>query len=465
MFYIKSDNIEELFREAAEKYHIDTAGAEAWDDVEAAVHADDMPPPPPPEQKRKRRWFVFMWFLLIPLGWFSHNIWTALSEPRQNEQKTAQTTKKNAAQNFDTSSALPLKATDNKSPAANTQSENTQPAVATTKLNNTNYEKHPFAAQYGYKPAVKQASSFMHVKQASIATNNDYNAKPGSKLPELGLLAGGTQSNTPPVGENAVELHTQTTGLQRNSGNIAKFADTTALAKTMAQDTAATAKTHDKTSNLAGDDSNTNGNQNHNIKPKSSHYFYVGLSVAPDVSFIHFQKTSVLGLGAGVLLGYHINNKLSVETGLMLDKKNYYTAGKYFDKSKLPYGNNINLKDVEGYCKMAEIPINIRYTFNTKATHSFYGIAGLSSYIMGNQFYEYGYTWMTNYYSKIYRSEKVAVYPFSVVNLGIGYEKKIGHNTNIRIEPYMKVPLAGLGAGSLKIASTGLYVTLTKKIP
>ena len=94
MFYIKSDNIEELFREAAEKYHIDTAGAEAWDDVEAAVHADDMPPPPPPEQKRKRRWFVFMWFLLIPLGWFSHNIWTALSEPRQNEQKTAQTTKK-----------------------------------------------------------------------------------------------------------------------------------------------------------------------------------------------------------------------------------------------------------------------------------------------------------------------------------------------------------------------------------
>jgi hypothetical protein len=123
------------------------------------------------------------------------------------------------------------------------------------------------------------------------------------------------------------------------------------------------------------------------------------------------------------------------------------------------------IKNLINRIKLFTIPINFRYTFNTKATNSFYGLAGLSSYIMGNQFYEYGYTWNTNYYSKIYRSDKVAVYPFSVVNLGIGYEKKIGRNTNIRIEPYMKVPLAGLGAGSLKIASTGMYVTLTKKIP
>jgi len=114
---------------------------------------------------------------------------------------------------------------------------------------------------------------------------------------------------------------------------------------------------------------------------------------------------------------------------------------------------------------MAEIPVNIRYTFSDNTTQSFYGLAGLSSYVMGKQFYEYGYTWMTNYYNKIYRSDKVAAYPFSVVNLGIGYEKKIGHNINLRVEPYMKVPLAGLGAGSLKIASAGLYMTITKKIP
>ena len=466
MFYIKNDNIEDLFREAAEKYHIDTAGAEAWEDVKAAVHSDDMPPTPPGGQKRKRKWFVFMWLLLIPLGWFAHNAWTALNEPKQEKstQLTVQKAQLLQQEAAKSTTSTRVQQTNTKN---NTQSENTQQAVATTKLQKSSTdEKQPLTSPYGYKPAAKQASSFMRVKQAGIATNNSFNTKPGNKLPGLGLLAEGTTGKTTPVAENTVEKNAKSTGVVPQSNeNDAQPVGQSAFAEKVTGDTAITAGNTIKTGGQDSIANNNSSNTKRSSKPKSNHYFYVGLSAAPDVSFIHFQKTSVLGLGAGVLFGYQINKKLSVETGLMLDKKNYYTDGKYFDKSKLPYGNNISLKDVEGYCKMAEIPVNIRYTFSDNTTQSFYGLAGLSSYIMGKQFYEYGYTWMTNYYNKIYRSDKVAAYPFSVVNLGIGYEKKIGHNTNLRVEPYMKVPLAGLGAGSLKIASAGLYMTITKKIP
>ncbi|MEJ0080513.1 MAG: hypothetical protein WDM78_06050 [Puia sp.] len=46
---------------------------------------------------------------------------------------------------------------------------------------------------------------------------------------------------------------------------------------------------------------------------------------------------------------------------------------------------------------------------------------------------------------------------FAIIQVSGGYEYSIGKNTTIRIEPYVKIPLQGVGIGSMPISSMGLY--------
>ena len=53
---------------------------------------------------------------------------------------------------------------------------------------------------------------------------------------------------------------------------------------------------------------------------------------------------------------------------------------------------------------------------------------------------------------------------FSVANFSIGYTHKIGTAGSIRIEPYLKLPLANLGTANMPIMSTGLNIGFTKPL-
>lgn len=58
-------------------------------------------------------------------------------------------------------------------------------------------------------------------------------------------------------------------------------------------------------------------------------------------------------------------------------------------------------------------------------------------------------------------SSEPANYFFSIFQLSAGYEFAVNGKTKIRIEPYVKMPLQGIGIGSLPISSTGLYLGIT----
>ena len=46
-----------------------------------------------------------------------------------------------------------------------------------------------------------------------------------------------------------------------------------------------------------------------------------------------------------------------------------------------------------------------------------------------------------------------------------GYQLQTGTKTNLRIEPYFKATLSGVGTGSLSISSTGINVGVVRRIP
>jgi Outer membrane protein beta-barrel domain len=195
---------------------------------------------------------------------------------------------------------------------------------------------------------------------------------------------------------------------------------------------------------------------------KSDRGFYVGVLIGPDLSTVHFQSVKQAGLSLGILVGYRMNTHISLESGLLWDKKYYYSTGEYFKKDQTGIPPNVSIINLDGSCGMFEIPLALRYDFPTGNKHGFFAKAGLSTYLMKKENYSYeaeysggGTSWPET--ATYYNSSRNI---FSIVTISAGYEHLIGISgkTKIRVEPYFKIPMQGIGVGSMPISSAGLYL-------
>jgi hypothetical protein len=76
--------------------------------------------------------------------------------------------------------------------------------------------------------------------------------------------------------------------------------------------------------------------------------------------------------------------------------------------------------------------------------------------------YYYGNTGNTARHDKSYSNSSTNL--FSAVSLSGGYTRPLGRIADLRIEPYLKIPLAGMGWNHLPLLSAGVHIGLTKKL-
>jgi hypothetical protein len=203
-------------------------------------------------------------------------------------------------------------------------------------------------------------------------------------------------------------------------------------------------------------------------KPKTKiKHFYAGVFGSPDLSTVKMQTVKGVGSTFGVILGYTFKNgHWAVETGAYVDRKKYYTDGDYFNTKEVPLPPNSWLTDVDGTCYMWEIPLNVRYNFNPGAKTSWFATGGFSTYLMTREKYSYGLGWAggASAYDHSLNLNNASQYPFSIINLSAGFEQRLGKIGNLRVEPFVRVPLTGLGMGKLPIMSAGVNIGITRKL-
>jgi hypothetical protein len=192
--------------------------------------------------------------------------------------------------------------------------------------------------------------------------------------------------------------------------------------------------------------------------------FYAGIVASPDISTVKLQKVNKVGYNAGIIAGYRFSRHVAVETGVLLERKNYYSEGKYLSTKNIPIPADMKIINVDGWCNMLEIPLNVRYVFNIKNRSNWYVNGGLSSYIMSKESYAYKYETYGNVYTKSWDYKNATRNWFSIIHVGVGYEHRLGAVGTLRVEPYLKIPAGGIGIGNLPITSVGLNVGITRSI-
>ena len=431
MQFVDND-MDDLYRRAAEDYPLKT-GAPDWEKLLQKMEQQ----PGLPVQDKKENKAKFLWLLLLLPLFF---ICTHYSG--QNENGSLQPTNKTNVQSF----KKVMRQEANVSDEALLSKQKTLVEDGKT-VENFTAKENPLGLENSI------AVGKINVEQQTALPYR--NAREEKSL-NIGRSLSSATSKA--VGENLSSV----TEENDNNIEIGKQATTNEQVK---NDNANTSKQTTQEVIKANSDSAELSLPAKTKKQKTVKGLYWGILAGPDFSMVKSAKVHGLGLSYGLVVGYRITPSWSMESGILWDKKDYQSEGQYFKTEKTGWPQHTTVLDISGTCHMFEVPITVRYDFYRKPTHSWFATGGMSSYFMKKEKYDYNVErYGVQYYGhKTYKNSSTNW--FSVMHLSVGYQKPLGKIGNLRIEPYVKLPVSGVGVGSLPLRSTGVYVGLTRSIP
>ncbi len=199
------------------------------------------------------------------------------------------------------------------------------------------------------------------------------------------------------------------------------------------------------------------------ILSRQERVIYFGFLAGPSFNQVKSQGLNKGGFDIGLLAGYRLNSKLSIESGLLFEKKYYFSDGKYFDMSKAGSGMPAGMQvlSLEGSCAIFEIPLKLKYDFANNNHTSFFAATGISTYIITKEYNKYKALISGTQQNVTGIYNNTSNYFAATIHISGGYQRKIGKMVTLRIEPYLQIPIRGLGIGSLPILSTGIHLGIT----
>jgi hypothetical protein len=199
-----------------------------------------------------------------------------------------------------------------------------------------------------------------------------------------------------------------------------------------------------------------------NEKQAASRSWFVKLPVSPDFSSINYTAPGKPGINIGLLGEYSLSRHFSVSTGAIYSKKLY--DSKNPDKSYSSGGWTAKASSLNGDCRVLDIPINVTYYIFPESKTNLFMSLGASSYIMLKE--KYVYTVWAN--QRDYEYEENFSHKnnewFSMLNISIGVQRRLGEHFFVQVEPFLKAPMSGVGEGKVNLVSTGVFFSLKYKL-
>ena len=196
--------------------------------------------------------------------------------------------------------------------------------------------------------------------------------------------------------------------------------------------------------------------------------FYLGLVGGPMLTQVKHQGTTKSGFDFGILAGYTLSKKFSIETELFYTRQYFYVSGPYYNE----FANINDVSSLQGSRKAFEISLNLKYNVIRSANGNFFVTAGTSTYSGTNDKILIKVKDSIPPPSQNFDAGITSLLP-SYVNISLGYEYKIGKFADIRIEPYFQIPLnINTGnsfktqdhGGSIQVFNSGIHIVISRFI-
>ncbi|MCX2739840.1 hypothetical protein [Pontibacter anaerobius] len=191
----------------------------------------------------------------------------------------------------------------------------------------------------------------------------------------------------------------------------------------------------------------------------------ITLLAAPDVTTVKFTEPDAISTNTGLLVAIPLTNRFSVVTGVLWADKVYKAKPDDYAPSPDYWDGQKNPSSIDAACRVLDLPLNIRYKLFEGEKSVVSMQAGLSSYIMLDEEYTYNYTYGTKPYSKTKEISHENEHWLGIQNISASYNRKLSPALSVGVEPFVKIPLSGIGNGNVKLTSAGIFITASYTIP
>lgn len=182
-------------------------------------------------------------------------------------------------------------------------------------------------------------------------------------------------------------------------------------------------------------------------------------NVGPDFNYTEAFEGGKTTLAGGLTIGAKITPKLSLKTGVLFGLKNYAASAYSYQLKNSARSSAIT--GIYANCDVLEIPLKASYTVYNDNKRSIDINTGLSSYLMLKEKYNFQYTAQSGYRDYTLVKSNANQHYLSVANISATYYIKLKNSKyQFGIEPYIKIPLQGVGEGKVHLKSSGLSLNL-----
>lgn len=210
--------------------------------------------------------------------------------------------------------------------------------------------------------------------------------------------------------------------------------------------------------------SEARSSQQSSSQTKRGNQLGINLSFGPDISSINLGNPGRVTMQFGVALSYPLSKRLLVLAGFFANRKIYDADSADYNPGGNFWAYYPNMQKIEANCMVYEIPVTLLYHFAPKGKHNWFVSGGLSSYLMKEETYEYYFK--DNYgqpRTRTWSLDNGSNHPFSVLSFSGGYQYHVNSRWSLMAEPYVKLPLGGVGFGNVKLSGSGILFSATYK--
>lgn len=187
--------------------------------------------------------------------------------------------------------------------------------------------------------------------------------------------------------------------------------------------------------------------------------FSVSVMAAPDFSMTTGGGALGSGDALGVMLHYQVLPRWGIAAGLVHNTKKYWGRGNEYHPPRgywKALTNGVVPERIDGICAMYEIPVAVTFDVVQTQRSRLFASAGLSSYMMQKEDYYYRFDSPNPGSVTGWSGDKPATLWFGIGTLSLGYDFKVTRNLSFGVEPYLKIPMEGIGWADVDLYSTGV---------
>lgn len=196
------------------------------------------------------------------------------------------------------------------------------------------------------------------------------------------------------------------------------------------------------------------------VKQRKKATLFLAVSAGPDASGVSYSRLGKPTLAYGIGAGITFKNRLTIRTGFYTAKKLYVADSADYNPPAGWWRYYPNMQSIDADCRVYELPLLVSYQFAAKKKHAWLATAGISSVYMKRETYTYNYKYWGLPVSKTMTFTNENKHFLSVLTLSGGYAYQLSPRISVLAEPYLKLPVSGIGFGNIKLNSAGVLFSV-----